>query len=450
MCGLVGLAAFNNFGIGIQERNIFKQLLTVDVVRGSDGTGAFIVNEDGECRSLKIGGIPHQLFRVKEWGEFFEPPYKAGRRKDIVMVGHNRLTSVGESSTENAHPHHSGPISLVHNGTIREYSKLPKMKEANVDSEALAHAIDTLGVEEAIARSHGAYAIIYHDDEANTLNFLRNSERPLWFAQDTSENRLFWASEAPMLEWVLGRNNISSSRRRIWALKPDTLVSFSLSDCLKVDFAPVISEVKGPPVTQYYRTERFEDVIDNEVEDVTAAMGNHGVSQIRYTVPDRPRNLPVLLESPEKAMERAQPQLLDSNGKVITLPTKSAKKRIMKILNGLKQMGRPVEVKEDITSLSGNKFSRGDIVAHTVKDYFDDKTAGAFIVTAENTQFPRTLMKFRVESEEALEECFNNTVRIGEIRNIAHYPTSSKEDYEYVVWIKDSRQPSAAKKQVLH
>ena len=83
---------------------------------------------------------------------------------------------------------------------MKNYYKLDGHKPNLVDSEILYAHLAKNGAEETFDRLEGAWACVWWDDQAETLNFIRNSERPLWFTWSEDRRKLFWASEV----WMFG------------------------------------------------------------------------------------------------------------------------------------------------------------------------------------------------------------------------------------------------------
>src|SRR6266849_7912732 len=103
-----------------------------------------------------------------------------------VGIGHTRWATHGKPSEQNAHPHRSGPLVLVHNGIIENYAAL-KVRlqkegyrfESETDTEVVAHLIARhlktgVGLEEAVRRAtqevRGRYALaVLCEREPHTL-----------------------------------------------------------------------------------------------------------------------------------------------------------------------------------------------------------------------------------------------------------------------------------------
>ncbi|MBI3809105.1 MAG: glutamine--fructose-6-phosphate transaminase (isomerizing), partial [Nitrospirae bacterium] len=103
-----------------------------------------------------------------------------------VGIGHTRWATHGKPSEQNAHPHRSGPLALVHNGIIENYATLKEglqkegyRFESETDTEVMAHLIARslkagLSLEEAVRAAtrevRGSYAIaVMSQDAPGTL-----------------------------------------------------------------------------------------------------------------------------------------------------------------------------------------------------------------------------------------------------------------------------------------
>ena len=122
-------------------------------------------------------------------------------------MGHNRAATRGTIIDENAHPFWvDDKIVLVHNGSYKGCHK--SLKDTQVDSEAIAHTIaEQKTLEAALKKINAAYVLVWYNTEEHTLNFVRNSERPLWFIESQA-GALLWASEKETLYYTMSRNDV--------------------------------------------------------------------------------------------------------------------------------------------------------------------------------------------------------------------------------------------------
>lgn len=72
-------------------------------------------------------------------------------------------------------------------------------EDTGTDSEAIIIAISKFGIEETVKHLQGAWALVWVDTKENTLNFLRNKERPMWYSYTKDFKQVIWASEYPMI-----------------------------------------------------------------------------------------------------------------------------------------------------------------------------------------------------------------------------------------------------------
>lgn len=174
-----------------------KRLLVFDVFRGPDSTGLAAIRKSGEVKIAKIASHPLDLF---DSGKFKDA---LNAFNSVVLLGHNRLATKGKVNGANAHPYQYGHIVGAHNGTLDKtcWDELNSVLEepTDVDSQAIFACFEKIGVEETVKRLKGAWALVWVDLKEGTLNFLRNKERPFWYAYDKGFRRVFWASEHPMI-----------------------------------------------------------------------------------------------------------------------------------------------------------------------------------------------------------------------------------------------------------
>ena len=237
MCGIVGVVG----NVQAQHETIFKQLLIVDSLRGIDSTGVAIISKNNEVKIAKDVGDPYGLFDTKSFD-------KAMLGANRVCIGHNRWGTVGGTNRKNAHPFQFDHITGVHNGTLRNKYALKDGLKFDVDSQALYSHISDFGVKDAISIAEGAWSLVWWDDVDQTLNFLRNEERPMMWTMTETGSQMFFASEGWMLEGVLGRNGVKHGE--IVSTKEDWHYAFPVSKDGVIG-KPLVSEVKGKPTPVY-------------------------------------------------------------------------------------------------------------------------------------------------------------------------------------------------------
>jgi predicted glutamine amidotransferase len=205
MCGLVGVLSKNYNGFSAKDRDVFHELLYIDVVRGDDSTGVMLVDRDGNLELAKEATDAQNYQRSQEYNTLMQHAFRDG----AAMIGHNRKAPRGVINDENAHPFVvDDRIVLVHNGTL--WGDHKKIADVEVDSHAIAHLIhqNEDDVEAALKEVNGAYALIWYDVQKRSMNFVRNSQRPLFFLE--TSNSWVWASEAGMLAWMASRHQLTA------------------------------------------------------------------------------------------------------------------------------------------------------------------------------------------------------------------------------------------------
>ena len=219
MCGIVGVVAKAKIGMFKVEVDLFKQLLLVDQVRGTDGTGV-IFDIDKGIKYLKApfgaGGFLSQ--------DNFKHAMDEVAKKGHFIIGHNRAATKGEKVWANTHPFNEGAITLVHNGTLWSHKNLDD--KVAVDSHAICSHMAINGAEATLKEIDGAFALVWVDELNNTINMARNYERPLHLVE--TEKVWIISSELGLGLWMADRHNQKVVNS--FQLETETLYTFDIDD----------------------------------------------------------------------------------------------------------------------------------------------------------------------------------------------------------------------------
>lgn len=201
MCGIVAIV--NNGMLKTDVVNYIKQGLYVDSLRGEDATGLFSVNSKGEALFFKKPMAGPDFLQLAGTEAIFDA------ETPRFMVGHNRATTRGSNRIEHIHPVSCQSILLVHNGTLTTYYDLTDLTNNSHDTTAIAHGMHHKGELTTLEKLDGAYALVWWNSTSKTLNFARNTERPLYMAQETANKGWLIASEQGMIKWLAERIKIN-------------------------------------------------------------------------------------------------------------------------------------------------------------------------------------------------------------------------------------------------
>lgn len=242
MCGIVGCAGLLN----IKHERAFKNMLILDSLRGVDSTGMMSVDRQGIAATAKAVGNPFNLLESRAFAHTMQGFHS-------VLLGHNRYATTGKVNVRNAHPFEFDRVIGVHNGTLKNKSYLDKGHSFDVDSEALYHHINKLGVEDAIKGLDGAWALVWYDQVENELNFLRNKERTL-YVSTTKDRALFWASEAWMIEAAASREELEYSKPELLPVDQlHTIPLMNTGELGKPVVVPLASRFQPPVYAGYHQ-----------------------------------------------------------------------------------------------------------------------------------------------------------------------------------------------------
>jgi len=242
MCGIIG--AYRKATLTFEERKMIRSMLVAGTVRGFDSTGIAYPVDDGKAGFVKQAVMGPWFVFSKEVSDILD--HKTGNQ---WIIGHNRAATQGAVNGRNAHPFQrvseGREITMVHNGTLHgnTYGKF------EVDSEWICDLLATVGLQETIDTIDGAYALVWHDSQDNSLNFIRNHERPLSIAFDPVTGAAAWASEAEMLTWMLIRHHKQGYKIRslptMTHLKIDVATGNVTEVFVQKKYRPVVATYHG-------------------------------------------------------------------------------------------------------------------------------------------------------------------------------------------------------------
>jgi len=158
MCGIIGVT-----GTGPAVPRLIDSLKRLEY-RGYDSAGVAAL-VDGRIERRRAKGKIRELEAV-----LAGDPLQA-----TIGIGHTRWATHGAPTTENAHPHKAGRVTLVHNGIIENFAELKaeleaagRVFESQTDTEVVAHLIDraldagndpVVAFKTVLDRLTGAYAL---------------------------------------------------------------------------------------------------------------------------------------------------------------------------------------------------------------------------------------------------------------------------------------------------
>lgn len=191
MCGIVGAVAQRDIA------EILLEGLRRLEYRGYDSAGLAVVDNEGHLQRLRRVGKVAALSQAAA-----EHPLTGG-----TGIAHTRWATHGEPSENNAHPHVSGHIVVVHNGIIENHEPLRSLLVergyhfvSETDTEVIAHLVHweqrqgggTLAevILRVIPQLRGAYGTVFMDSKDPCVLVAARSGSPLVIGLGVGENFL--------------------------------------------------------------------------------------------------------------------------------------------------------------------------------------------------------------------------------------------------------------------
>ena len=170
MCGIVGAVSLRNI------TPILIEGLRRLEYRGYDSAGVAVLADGNGIKRTRAVGKVAELEGALEYSP----------ANGHLGIAHTRWATHGKPSEQNAHPHLSERLAVVHNGIIENHHALRVRLEglgyvftSETDTEVIAHLLAhhyaskpnmLCALRKTLAELHGAFALgIIHQDEPNTL-----------------------------------------------------------------------------------------------------------------------------------------------------------------------------------------------------------------------------------------------------------------------------------------
>ena len=270
MCGIVGILGTHEVAPQLVEA--LRRL----EYRGYDSAGIATVHDGHLDRRRAMG----KLVNLSDALVHHPLAGKSG-------IGHTRWATHGEPSTDNAHPHKSGPVAVVHNGIIENYKELrAEVKSSGLepatetDTETIAlltHSLMQKGLSPVdaamtcIDKLEGAFALAFLFDGEEDLMVAARKGSPL--AIGHGEGEMFVGSDAIALAPLTPRITYLEEGDRAVLTREGVTIRDEAGRLVVTDRLKDVIITGG------------ENVSSREVEDVLSRHG--GVEQVAVVgVPD--------------------------------------------------------------------------------------------------------------------------------------------------------------------
>ncbi len=277
MCGIFG--AYSDSEV---ISSILEGLSKLEY-RGYDSSGISILRNNNSIKTIRAKGKLKNLSKK----------IKSEDLRGNIGIGHTRWATHGVPSTNNAHPHASEDVSIVHNGIIENYSKLKLMLrkkgfkfQSQTDSEVIAHLLSyhlrnnspKEAIKKTLSSLEGAFAIAIL---FKSFNLLAGARRGNPLALGLSKSTTYIGSDslalAPFTQKIIflnegdsviiGKNNIEIFDKNFNQVKRQVSISsFSGSNLDKGNFNHYMQkEIFEQPVIIGDSLSRFLDPINKKI-----------------------------------------------------------------------------------------------------------------------------------------------------------------------------------------
>jgi hypothetical protein len=229
MCGIVGIInGKKSRAVNGKVCSYLRDAIVANSLRGFDSTGIVQASKDRKVLVYTSKSAVNGTRFVHTQGHH---QYIRDADDTAFTFVHNRAATRGEVKDENAHPfQHTDEdgrwLIGCHNGTLHGWNA----KDYKVDSDWALSVIAQEGLD-AFEKLDGAYAFVWYGDRegTNTLNIIRNKDRPMFAIYLKGQDRMLFGSEYMMMLWLAQRNGLEVEDVVV-DLEPGFLYQFSLDN----------------------------------------------------------------------------------------------------------------------------------------------------------------------------------------------------------------------------
>jgi amidophosphoribosyltransferase len=235
MCGILGIACYNNAGLDYRLaadlRNLVRRLLVEAQNRGRNASGLCVLSGD-KASMFKLNIPASDLIKKHEYNKVISRISYSRRLR--AVIGHTRYKTKGDQIYNvNNHPIKANKVIGVHNGVVGNDDLLFKKhvgkveRAGRVDSEIIFRLIDHYmsegkdivdAVIAADSELAGSYACAFiHKDWPNYLTLITNSSPIPIFVFDDAKIMVFASTSAiikaaMLVDSVLGKPNNADNK----------------------------------------------------------------------------------------------------------------------------------------------------------------------------------------------------------------------------------------------
>ena len=223
MCGIIAITS---------HKPVYQRILVALrqlQYRGYDSAGIAVTSTNGIQRWRQHGKIDKLAQAIDQ---------NDAQPNGCCGLGHTRWATHGRPNTENAHPHATEQVAVVHNGIIENFHPLKTSLQAKgacftsqTDSEVIAHLVTEAlvaepplrAVQHAIAQLEGSFALAFVFKQEPELIIVARQGSPLVIG--IGDNECFISSDTIALS-ALTHNVIYLADGDVASLSPDQIAIY--------------------------------------------------------------------------------------------------------------------------------------------------------------------------------------------------------------------------------